>query len=124
MDEMEKGRPLPVLLYGSEAKWRAGAIVVYKKNWYFKEIVFETNGDCVVDPLGLTYHRVHSPDLEYNFGAGEEEMDHVLGDDNLPFLGYALLFADLIEDTETFRYAIVRNGWQYLSIEYVWSEHE
>ena len=51
-------------------------------------------------------------------------MEHVLGDESLPFWGYALLFADLIEDTETFRYAIVRNGWQYLSVEYVWSEHD
>ena len=124
MDEMEKGRPLPVLLYGSEAEWKAGAIVIYKKNWYFKEIVFESDGDCVVDPYGLTYHRVHSPDLEYNFGAGDIEMEHVLGDESLPFWGYALLFADLIEDTEIFRYAIVRNGWQYLNVEYVWSEHD
>ncbi len=124
IDEMEKGRPLPVLLCGSEAKWKAGAIVACRKNWHFKEIVFESEGDCVVDPHGLTCHRVHSPDLECNFGAGDIETEHVLGDESLPFWGHALLFADLIEDTESFRCAVVRNGWQHLSADCAWSEHD
>jgi hypothetical protein len=61
--QMDNGRPLPVLLHGSEDKWRAGVITVQENHWCFKEIVFPRNGDCVVDNFGLTFHRVHSPDL-------------------------------------------------------------
>jgi hypothetical protein len=42
----------------------------------------------------------------------------------LPFWGYALAFADLIEDTDRFRYAVVRSGWQHLNAECKWSEHD
>jgi hypothetical protein len=122
--QLENGRPLPVLMYGSPLHWRAGAIVVSQKHWYFREIVFENNGDFVVDQFGLTYHRVHSPDLEICFRKDNGEVADTLGVDNLPFWGYALIFADLIEDTESFRYGIVRSGWQYLNADNNWSEHD
>ena len=115
---------LPVLLYGSEDMWRAGVIVVSQKHWYFREIVFERNGDCVEDVYGLTFHRVHLLDLEFCFGNHDGLVVETLGEVNLPFWAYALLFADLIEDIENFRYAVVRNGWQYLNAEYEWSEHD
>jgi hypothetical protein len=121
---MENGCPLPCLLYGSEDKWRAGVIVVSQKRWYFREIVFERNGDCVVDDYGLTYHRVHLAEQEFCFGGGEGQVADTLGQDKLPFWGYALLFADLIEDHDRFRYAIVRTGWQHLDADNIWSEHD
>jgi hypothetical protein len=52
------------------------------------------------------------------------EAAETLGVDNLPFWGYALAFADLIEDTDRFRYAVVRSGWQHLNAEYTWSEYD
>jgi hypothetical protein len=122
--QMENGCPLPGLLYGSEEKWRAGVIVVSQKRWYFREIVFEKEEECVVDEYGLTYHRVHLPEQEFCFGKEGEQVVETLGDDNLPFWGYALMFADLIEDTDMFRYAIVRSGWQHLNAAHVWSEHD
>jgi hypothetical protein len=122
--QLDNARPLPVLLYGSEDKWRAGVILVYDSHWYFQEIVFERNGDCLVDTAGLTFHRVHLPDHQICFGKVDGQVTKALGDDNLPFWGYALLFADVIDDTDRFRYAIVRSGWQYLNVEYIWSEHD
>jgi hypothetical protein len=47
-----------------------------------------------------------------------------LGDKQLTFWDYALLFPDIIEDTTEFRYGFVRSGWQYLDSEYLWSEHD
>jgi hypothetical protein len=44
--------------------------------------------------------------------------------DNLPFWGYALVFADLIDNTESFRYGIVMSGWQYLNADNIWSERD
>jgi hypothetical protein len=122
--QIDNGRPLPVLLYGSADTWRAGAIVVYNNRWHFKEVIFERNEDCVVDDYGLTYHRVNLPPVEFCFGKVDGEVTETLGVENLPFWGYALLFADLIEDTDRFRYAIVRSGWQYLNADYMWSEHD
>jgi hypothetical protein len=123
-NQMDNGRPLPVLLHGSEDKWRAGVIIVCDNHWCFKEIVFPRNGDCVVDNFGLTFHRVHSPDLQLCFGKIDGEAAETLGEDNLPFWGHALAFADLIEDTDRFCYAVVRSGWQHLNAEHIWSEHD
>ena len=95
-----------------------------QKNWYFREIVFEGNGDDVVDNYGLTYHRVHLDETEFCFGNADGLVTTTLGADELPFWGYALLFADLIGDEIAFRYAIVRSGWQYLNAANIWSEHD
>jgi hypothetical protein len=112
------------LLHGSEEKWRAGVIVVSQKRWCFREIVFEEEDDCVVDEHGLTHHRVHLLEQEFCFGLEGGQAGETLGEDNLPFWGYALLFADLIEDTDMFRHAIVRSGWQHLNANNMWSEHD
>jgi hypothetical protein len=122
--QMENGRPLPVLLHGSEERWRAGVIVVARKRWHFKDVVFETSGDGVVDDLGLTCHRVCSPGIDFCFGKVDGEVEEALGDDKLPFWGHALLFADLIGDSECFRHAIVRSSWQHLNAQNMWSEHD
>ena len=122
--QLENGRPIPVLLYGSPVNWRAGAVVVSQNYWYFKEMVFEVEGDIVDDRFGLTYHRVQSSDTESCFGKVDGEIKETVGDDDLTFWGYALMFADLIEDRERFRYAIVSEGWQYLNADNEWSEHD
>jgi hypothetical protein len=94
------------------------------KTTYTCDVVFPRNGDCVVDNFGLTFHRVHSPDLQLCFRKIDGEAAETLGVDNLPSWGYALAFADLIEDTDMFRYAVVRSGWQHLNAECTWSEHD
>ena len=124
--QMNKGRPIPVMVYGSETNWRAGIIIVTHNQWYFREIVFHDDGDYVKDPYGLTYHRVFLVHQEAEICLGSVNgvfQDH-LGDKQLTFWDYALLFPDIIEDTTEFRYGFVRSGWQYLDSEYSWSEHD
>jgi hypothetical protein len=124
---LDNGRPIPVLLYGHHGNWKAGAIIVSRSNWYFREIVFKANGDVVDDPFGLTYHRVHSPNAEICLGNTRGEFDATIqGQGNLPlaFWGYGLMFADQMDPTLGFRYALVKSGWQYLNAEYQWSEHD
>jgi hypothetical protein len=123
--EMNMGRPLTVLLFGSNTNWRAGAIIVSQKFWYFREIDFLCNEDSVDDAYGLTYHRVHQAEQEICFGRVDgDDFEKNLGHLNLPFWDYGVLFPDLIEDTVAFRYAIVRTGWQYLNVKHEWSEYE
>jgi hypothetical protein len=124
--QMGRGWPLPVLLYGSVGSWKAGVIVVSQNNWYFREIVFVNDGDYVNDPHGLTYHRVNlvTAEEEYCFGKSHGEFSSTLGNLNLSFWDYGLMFADLIDDPVNFRYGIVRSGWQYLDSEHEWSEHD
>jgi hypothetical protein len=110
--EMWLGRPVPVLLFGSKTNWRVGNIVVSQNYWYFREIQFLHNGAAVDDPFGLTYHRVHQAEQEICFGKVDGEVfEQSLGHLNLPLWDYGILFPDLIEDTVTFRFAIVRTGW-------------
>ncbi len=122
---MANGRPIPVLVYGSPIKWKVGAIIVFQKHWYFKEIVFQKSVESKVDDkYGLTYHTVISPALEPCFGKVGGYINQSLGSDNLPFWDYALMFADLVGTIHQFRYAIVRSGWEHLSVNNEWSTHD
>ena len=122
--QIEKGLPVPVLLYGTPGNWRTGAIVVSQNRWYLREIRFLEGHDKVVDPFGLTYHRIHSPAHEICFGEVGGVITETIGDDNLQFWDYGLMFADIINDTLEYRYALVRSGWQYLNGNSEWSEHD
>ena len=51
-------------------------------------------------------------------------MNETMGDDDLPFWDYALMFADQIEVTNHFRYAIVRSGWEHLDANTRWTSHD
>ncbi len=63
-------------------------------------------------------------ETEFCFGNVDGPVSKTLGAEELPFWGYALLFADLIEEEIAFRYASVRSGWQYLNAANIWSEHD
>jgi hypothetical protein len=94
--------------------------------WYFREIVLHDDGDYVEDPYGLTYHRVFlvHQEGEICLGSVNGVFQDNLGDEQLTFWDYALLFPDIIEDTTAFCYGFVRSGCQYLDSEYSLSEHD
>ena len=63
-------------------------------------------------------------DSEICLGTLKGGLDPSLGDLQIPYWNYGLLFPDEIGDTTNFRYAIVQSGWQYLNEKYEWSEHD
>jgi hypothetical protein len=119
----DMGKPIPVLLYGGEAKWKAGVIIVSQKHWYFQEILV-IHGDSVTDMHGMTFHRIKLVEEEVDMGTEAEGLSKVLGKEQLSFWGYGIMFPDLINDINNYRYSILRSGWQYLDCEHKWSEHE
>lgn len=122
---MSKGQPIPVLLYGSAEDWRAGAIIVAQNHWYFREIEFSAGVGVIDDKYGLTYHQARLVNEEICIGVVDGEFTESLGDMNLSFWDYAIIFPDLIHnDRLEYRYGIVRSSWQYLDKERRWSEHE
>ena len=52
---MSIGQPIPVLLFGCETNWKAGTVVVFKKFWFFRELMFLTE-DFLDDDNGITFH--------------------------------------------------------------------
>ena len=54
---LKNGKPLPVLLFGGEANWKIGIVVVFKKYWFFREIQ-STMDDSIDDVYGISFHRV------------------------------------------------------------------
>ena len=122
---INNGRPIPVLLYGSAQNWIAGAIIKAQNNWCFQQILFPNNGDILDDPFGMTCHRIQRTEQELCLGPADGPRKETISHQNLKFWGCALLFAEEIEDTINYRYAIVRSdGWQYLNGDHEWSEHE
>ena len=102
----------------------AGAIIVTQMHWYFKEVVFSNDGEVVDDTYGLAYHQLQlSPD-ELCLGLVGEDMRKTIGERNLPFWDYGILFPDLLNLADTFRFGIVRSNWQYLDKNFQWSEHQ
>ena len=65
---ISRGRPLPILLYGSTFDWKAGAIIVAQNRWYFREIVFANNEEVVDDTYGLAYHQIFLSNHEICLG--------------------------------------------------------
>ena len=122
--QIVNGRPLPVVLYGSTANWRAGTIIVTQNHWYFKEARFTNDGNVVDDPYGLAYHGLHLENNEVCLGKIGSEFSRTLGHLNLPFWDYGILFPDLLNNTRPYRYGILRSNWQYLDSNFLWSDHE
>jgi hypothetical protein len=122
--QIVNGRPLPVLLYGSTTEWMVGAIIVTQNHWYFKEVLFSNDGDAVDDTYGLAYHHLQLSNDEVCLGKVGEEMRKTMGDHHLPFWDYGILFPDLLNPTDTYRFGIVRSNWQYLDHSFRWSEHQ
>jgi hypothetical protein len=123
-DLIASGRPFPVLLYGAEEAWKAGVVVVYKKYWFVKELVFLLD-DSNNDELGFTFHRVALGREEICVGSAKSTtVKQSLGNTGLLFWKYGLVLPDTINDTVNYQYSIVRDGWQYLDEKHDWSEHD
>jgi hypothetical protein len=126
---MECGEPLPVLLYGTNARWKAGVILVYKNHWYFLEISFGDGTAVIDDEYGMAYHLAVAPGPPSSLGILHQEFAECLdGDPTLPFWDYGLVLPDILrvdmEGQAGYRYAIVRSNWQYLDAMRQWNEFE
>jgi hypothetical protein len=121
---IRKGRPLPILLYGSTTDWRVGAIIVAQKRWYFKELVFAKDGEVVDDEYGLAYHNLHLSNNEIFLGKVGDEFSKRLGELNLSFWDYGIVLPDLITEVVPYKYSLLRSSWQYLDRHCRWSEHD
>ena len=122
---IEKGHPLPILLYGSTINWKAGVIMVAQNRWYFKQLVFFNNENVVIDIYGLAYFQIEFAITEMFLGKVNEEFTQNLGEFNLPFWDYGILSPDLINHTIPYKYGVVRSsGWQTLNGQMNWSDHE
>jgi hypothetical protein len=125
---MATGQPLPLLLYGSRSEWKAGAVLVSKNQWYFREIMFGDGTGAIDDKYGLAYHRVALGE-SIPLGALNEEFSMGLGGNPaLPFWDYGVVLPDILrvdmEGAEGYRYAIIRSNWQYLDVTCAWNEFD
>jgi hypothetical protein len=89
MHLLQTGQLLPLVLYGSENKWKAGVVIVAQNHWFFGEIVFE-KGSSTSDVFGLPYYQAH---------LGEET---------------ECLAGDVIEISTTIRISVL-DLWHYVS---------
>ena len=122
IDQIQKGQPLPILLFGSPVEWRAGVIIVASNRWYFRELECGIGEDVLDDPYGLAYHRIHLREYEDCFGRVNGDFTQSLG--GLPFWDYGIVLPDIIEDVQVFRYGILRSNWQYLDRNCNWSQFD
>jgi hypothetical protein len=112
------------LLYGSNANWKAGVIIVSQNRWYFREIMILYHGAKFVDEYGPTYHSVLLVDDEIYLGTVGAAFNLEIGGLGLQFWDYATLLPDTIHDTHEYRYSIERSGWQHLNARHEWSEFD
>ena len=115
------GQPIPVLVFGCNKTWKIGCVVIFKKYWFFREIIFKT-GDSIMDQNGITFHRIVLDSDDICLGHANCKVKNCLGDTELQFWDYGTLLPDLINDTVNYRYGILRTGWQYLDENHVWNE--
>ena len=104
------GQPIPVLVFGCNETWKIGRVVIFKKYWFFREILFKT-GDSIVDQNGITFHRIVLDSDNICLGHANCKVKNCLGDTDLQFWDYGTLLSDLINDTVNYRYGILRTGW-------------
>ena len=122
--QITKGRPLPIILYGSPTCWRAGAVIVAQKRWYFQELVFVDDGVVVDDEYGLAYHNAHLSNDEIFLGKVGGVFTKHLAELDLPFWDYGIALPDLLTVAVPYKYALLRSSWQYLDYQHRWSEHD
>jgi hypothetical protein len=113
---LEKGSPIPVLVYGTYTLWKPGVVIVSGSRWYLRVILFEKE-DFVNDIHGLTFFRVK---LSKNDECLEEGIHPSSNRNNL--LGYGLMLPNVIANRGEYRYSLMLNGWEYVNEKFGWSK--
>jgi hypothetical protein len=125
---MERGQPLPVLLYGSKSEWKAGVIIVSRKQWHFHQVSFENGTSVLDDKYGLTYHSVELGNTVLLNVDNDEFTTCLDNDPAFPFWDYGLVLPDTLranmEGQPGYRYAMIRSNWQYLDRTCAWNHFE
>jgi hypothetical protein len=117
------GKPISVVLFGSEVDWKAGVIVVAKNHWLFYQIFFHQE-NAYQDRYGFTYLKVTAENQQPQCLVGEVmEKSVSVGTQDFPFWDYGLLLPEFVGDGNlNHTYAMVRSTWQYLGKERNWCE--
>jgi hypothetical protein len=117
------GKPISVVLFGSEVDWKAGVIVVSRNHWLFYEISFHQD-NAYEDRYGFTYLTVTAQNQQPQCLVGEVKRKAVtVGTPEYPFWDYGLLLPKFVGDgNPNPPYALVRSTWQYLGKERNWCE--
>jgi hypothetical protein len=120
---LQTGQPLPLVLYGSENKWKAGVVIVAQNHWLFGEIVFE-EGSSTSDVFGLPYYQAHLGEETECLAGDVIEISTTIGQLEYPFWTYGIMFPDFIKGNGkgAYQYSLLRSSWQYLDQQYAWNE--